>query len=156
MLLLPICMVAQELKIAFVNSNDIISSMPEITAMQNELEALRNSYQKDLKSMNDEYEKKMSDYISQKDSLPENILMNRVQDIQDLQGRMEILQQAAVKDIDSKQNELFEPILDKVRKAIEQVGEENDYTIFDSSAILAKGKGVIDATDKVRAKLGLK
>jgi len=42
-------------------------------------------------------------------------------------------------------------------KAIDSVGEENGYTcIMNPQVLLYKGKGVIDATDKVKAKLGLK
>ena len=60
---------------------------------------------------------------------------------------------------EKKEKELFTPIQEKLQKAIEQVGEENGYTLmllYNPNIILFMGKSAIDATDQVRAKLGLK
>ena len=159
LLLLPLGMVAQEMKIAVVKANDIIQQMPEFTEMQNELEKLQNQFQKEMKSFEDDYTRKYQDLMSQQDSLPENIYKVRVQDIQQTQMRMENFQQLATTEIEKKQNELFTPIQDKLQKAIDQVGEENGYTlmlVYNPGIILYMGKSAIDATSQVKAKLGLK
>ena len=159
MVLLPLGMVAQEIKIAIVNTSEVISVMPEVTAMENELMALHQKYQAELQSLENEYNRKNSDFVAQQDSLNENIQKLRIQEIQDIQTRLENLYQMAQQDIEKKRTDLSAPIQEKVMKAISEVGDENGYTcVFDPhpQIVLYTGKSVINATDKVKAKLGLK
>jgi len=157
MLLLPLSMVAQEVKIGTVKMNDITAVMPEVATLENTLMALNQTYQAELQSMENDYNRKYSEFVSQQDSLADNIKTLRIQDIQDLQSRMENLAQAAQQDIEKKQAELFAPIQDKIMKAIEQVGDENGFTcVMHATYMLYAGKTCEDITDKVKAKLGLK
>ncbi len=158
MLLLPLGMVAQELKIAIVNTNDIFNIMPEVSAMENQIVAMTKEYEKELQIMQDEYTRKYSDLTAQQDSLTENIRMMRIQEIQGIQDRIENFIPMANEARNKKQEELMTPIREKIQKAIDQVGDENSYTyILNPGALLYMNKSAaIDATDKVKAKLGLK
>jgi len=159
LLLLPLGMVAQELKIAVVKANDILAQMPEVIAMQAEMEKQQQIYQKEMKSFDDDYTRKYQDFMNQQDSLPENISKIRMQELQQMQMRMENFQQFATQELEKRQTELYAPIQEKLQKAIDQVGEENGYTlmlVYNPNIILFMGKSAIDATDKVKAKLGLK
>ena len=157
MALLPLCMVAQELKIAVVNYMAVINVMPETSNFENEMAALRKQYETHMKGLQDDYTRKNQELIAQQDSLTENIYKLRVQEIQELMTRMENLQQVAQQDMQDKQEKLLTPIREKIQKAIDQVGEENSYTlIINPEAILYMGKSAVDATDKVKAKLGIK
>ena len=155
--LLPLGMVAQELKIAFVKRMEIFNVMPEVSKMESDLAVLKTQYETNLKRLQDEYTQKMDEYMRQQDSLPENIKMLRVQEIENIAERSQGLQQAFYQDMEEQQNKMMAPIMEKMQKAIDQVGEENGYTvIIDSQVILYIGKTAIDATDKVKAKMGLK
>ena len=157
MLLLPLCMVAQELKIAIVNTQEVVNVMPEASAMETEMANLKKQYDNQLKLLTDEHTKKYSDLMAQQDSLTENIQKMRLQDIQNLELRIENFQQMASQELEKKYGELLKPIQEKLQKAIDQVGEENGYAgILDPRAFHYVGKAIIDATDKVKAKLGLK
>ena len=157
LLLLPLCMVAQEIKIAVVNTDDVFTAMPEISVLENTLMVEREKWQAELQSMENDYNRKYSDLMSQQDSLNENIKSMRIQEIQELQTRMENLYQMSQQDMQKKQEELLAPIREKIQKAIEDVGEENGYTlIIAPQALLFSGKAVIDATDKVKAKIGIR
>ena len=159
LLLLPLGMAAQEMKIAVVKANDILAQMPEVIAMNTEMEKQQQIFQKEMKSFEDDYTRKYQDLMNQQDSLPENIAKIRYQEIQQLQMRAENFQQYATQEIEKKQTELFAPIQEKLQKAIDQVGEENGYTmilLYNPNIILFMGKSAIDASEQVRAKLGLK
>jgi len=156
MALVPLCMVAQELKIAVVNTMEIFNVMPEISNFETEMAAYRKQYETNLKQMQDEYTRKYQDLIAQQDSLTENIYKFRVQEIQELETRMSNFTQLTQQEAQEKQEKLLTPIREKMQKAIDQVGEENGYLILNPEAILYLGKSVVDATDKVKAKLGLK
>jgi outer membrane protein len=158
MLLLPLGLVAQDLKIAIVNTNEIFNVMPEVSTMENEIMAMTQQYEKELQIMQDEYTRKYSDLTAQQDSLTDNIRMIRVQEIQDIQARIENFIPMANEARNKKQEELMTPIREKIQKAIDQVGEENNYTyILNPGALLYMSKSsAIDATAKVKAKMGLK
>ncbi len=61
-------------------------------------------------------------------------------------------------DYGERRNELLTPLINKVKKAIEDVGKENSYTyIIDSATgvLLHIGTGADNVTAKVKAKLGI-
>lgn len=156
-MILPLGAFAQEVKIAFVNTQEIFMAMPEVSAMEKQMADLNERYKSELKQMQDEYTKKYSDFVAQQDSLTENIKLRRMQEVQDMQGRMDNFMQVAQQDVQKKQQELVQPIQQKMMDAIKAVGSEKGYTcILDPQVLLYTGSNAIDATSFVRTKLGLK
>lgn len=155
-MLLPLGAFAQEVKIAFVKTQEVFMAMPEVSAMEKSMADLNEKYKGELKAMQDEYQKKYSDFVAQQDSLTENIKLRRMQEIQDIQGRIDNFMQVAQQDVQKKQQELLQPIQEKLQKAIQDVGAEKGYTyIIDPAALLYTGTNAVDATQFVRTKLGL-
>ncbi len=147
---------AQEVKIAFVNTQEIFMALPETKDAQQKIEQLNNDYKKELETMNGEYQKKYADFIEQQDSLTENIKIRRMQEVEDIRQRMDNLVQVAQQDVTKKQQELMAPIQQKMADAIRAVGTEQGYTyIVDPQILLYTGSNAIDATPLVKAKLGL-
>lgn len=148
---------AQEVKIAFVNTQEVFMALPEVADMQKKLEDLNAKYKKELETMQGEYQKKYSDFIAQQDSLTENIKVRRMQEVQDMQQRMDNFVQVAQQDVTKQQQDLLTPIQQKIQDAIKAVGAEKGYTyIIDPQVLLYQGSNAIDATQFVKAKLGLK
>ncbi len=155
-MLLPLGVFAQD-KIAIVNTADIFNVMPEVSAVEKQLATLNEQYEKEFKTMQDEYTKKYSEYMSQQDSLTENIKLRRQQEIQDLETRIQNFVPVAQQEMQKKQQELYAPIQQKMQDAIKAVGDEKGYTyILNPQVLLYKGNNAIDATDLVKAKLGIK
>ena len=113
---------AQEAKIAFVNTQEVFMAMPEVADMQKKLDELNAKYKKELETMQGEYQKKYSDFVAQQDSLTENIKVRRMQDIQDMQQRMDNFVQVAQQDVTKQQQDLITPIQQKISDAIKAVG----------------------------------
>jgi outer membrane protein len=91
--------------------------------------------------------------------MPESIKSTRQSEISDLEKRITTLQKTANDDLQKKQQELFAPVIEKVRKAIDEVGAENDLLyIFDLSTqgIIYESPKSNDITSLVKAKLNLK
>lgn len=148
---------AQEVRIAFVNTQEVFMALPEVADMQKKLEDLNAKYKKELETMQGEYQKKYSDFIAQQDSLTENIKVRRMQEVQDMQQRMDNFVQVAQQDVAKQQQDLLTPIQQKIQDAIKAVGAEKGYTyIIDPQVLLYQGSNAIDATQFVKAKLGLK
>lgn len=156
LMILPLGAIAQEVKIAFVKTQEVFMAMPEVSVMEKQMADLNEKYRVELKQMQDEYQKKYSDFVAQQDSLTENIKLRRMQEIQDIQERMDNFVQVAQQDVQKKQQELLQPIQQKLHEAIQKVGEEKGYTyIIDPAALLYTGTNAVDATPFVRTKLGL-
>jgi outer membrane protein len=155
-MILPLGVVAQEIKIAYVNVQEIFMAMPELSTIEKQLTDLNEVYTRDLKVMQDEYQKKSSDYIAQQDSLTENIKLRRMQEIEDIRTRIENFVPIAQQDMQKKQEELYKPVQERIQNAIKAVGEEKGYTyIIDPQVFLFTSDNAINATQFVRAKLGI-
>ena len=148
LMILPLGAIAQEVKIAFVKTQEVFMAMPEVSGMEKQMADLNEKYRVELKQY--------SDFVAQQDSLTENIKLRRMQEIQDIQERMDNFVQVAQQDVQKKQQELLQPIQQKLHEAIQKVGEEKGYTyIIDPAALLYTGTNAVDATPFVRTKLGL-
>lgn len=157
LILLPLGVVAQEAKIAIVNTVEIFNAMPEVSDVENQLAALNEQYEKEFKVMQDEYNKKFAEYVEQRDSLTDNIRLRREQEIQDLETRIQNFVPVAQQEMQKRQGELYTPIQEKLQNAIKSVGDEKGYTyILNPQVLLYTGNSAIDATSFVKAKLGLK
>ena len=156
LMVLPLGVVAQNAKIAFVKTQEVFMAMPEVSTMEKQMADLNEKYKNELNQMQEEYNKKYSDFVAQQDSLTENIKLRRMQEINDIQDRMNNFVQVAQQDVQKKQQELLQPIQQKLQDAIQKVGAENGYTyIIDPVALLYTGTDAVDATPLVRTKLGL-
>jgi outer membrane protein len=157
LLLFPLGLAAQEVKIAIVNTQEVFNLLPELSDVENQMATLYKQYEEQIKGMEEEYNRKFADYTAQSDSLTENIKILRMQEIQDIQTRLENFVPTARQELEKKQNELMTPLQEKIQKAIKDVADENGYShVISPQVLLYQGSSAIDATDKVKAKLGLK
>ena len=157
LVMLPFSIFAQESqKIAYVNLTDVYVAMPEYKQMQDSLKKSEAEFQNELQGMSDEYTKKLSDYVSQRDSLNESIKLRREQELDNIRQRAENFQQLAAQQQDALQQSLAAPIQDKLQKAINEVGKENNFLyIANSQVFLYLAPHATDATPMVRKKLGI-
>ena len=156
-LCLPLGMMAQEVKIAHVNSMEIFGAMPETSAAETELANLNQSIRAELQGMQEEYNRKYADFMQQSDSLVQSIKIRRMQEIENIKEKIEIFYQQAEQEIAKKRNDLQAPIIQKIHDAIKAIGEEQGYTfIMEAGAFLYISPKTFDATPQVKAKLGLK
>ena len=84
----------------------------------------------------------------------------RMEEIQQYQDRLKQFSENAQQEIQKKQAELMQPISEKIKKAISDVGKENGFIyIFEMAAgtsILYNSAVSIDVTPLVKGKLGIK
>ena len=157
LLFLPLCMVAQEQKIAYVNSEEIFYLMPEFEKFQKDYENEQKAYTERLEDMKREQDRITASIVAKGDSLTENIRMIHLNQIQGIQENMENLLNSAQQELGKKQQDFQVAQFEKIQKAVDSVCEENGYAyVLDARAITSIGNGAINATDKVKTKLGIK
>lgn len=156
---LPISLMAQEGKLGHINSQDILTIMPERADIEKKINDLQSQWEKELEKMNVEYNTKIKEYQEKQATMPESIKQARQSEIADIEQRITTFKQQAYTDLQKKQQELFAPVVDKVKKAINEVGAEGNYLyIFDlgTQTIIYQSPKSSDITPLVKKKLGLK
>ena len=158
MAVLPFGAFAQ--KFGHINSSDIIPLMSEYKAAQAEMEELVKQYQEELDYMQNEYSKKVDDYMKNRETLPESIRERREQELMESQQKMQQYYNDCEVNKNQKENQLMGAIEDKVLKAIKAVGEEGGYVcIFNiAGGVVPYVSSTLttDVTEAVKAKLGIK
>ncbi len=150
-------LVANAQKLGYVNYQEIIEQMPEVKVVSAQLDTLTKQYENEFLKMRQEYENKIKEYQANVETMPESIKEVRASEIGELQQRIEMFQQTAQTDLQNKQRTLMEPVLKKLKEAIEAVGKANNYTyIFDASAMLYTAPDADDVKPLVKAQLGIK
>ena len=156
--ILPLGVMAQS-KFAHMNSQDVITVMPEFTKAQADLEALSKQYTEEMQRSEQEFNRKYQELIQQQDSLPRNILERRQKEVQDMAQRQQQFQQEAYQAMEKAQQEAMVPIYNKLNEAVQAVGKaEGVVYIFDvaRTPVAYIGAESIDVTAKVKAQLGIK
>jgi outer membrane protein len=144
-------------KIGHINSNELLSAMPERTKIQKDLETYANDLRTTLETMRKEYETKIKDFQGKQDVMTEVIKNSKIKEITDLEKRITEFQQTAEADLQKKEEELLQPVIDKAKEAINAVAKEGSYTlVLDSSVgvVLYSVEGD-DILPAVKKKLGL-
>ncbi|MBQ1827659.1 MAG: OmpH family outer membrane protein [Prevotella sp.] len=146
-------------KFGHVNSQEIVQAMPEFTKARTDIEALTKQYEADLKSMQEELQKKSEAYEKEQASLPANIKERREKELQDMYQKIQQSYQDNQQALAKEQSERMQAITTKVLDAIKQVGQSGGYVyIMDLTGGIPYISTTLstDVTSQVKAKLGLK
>ena len=147
-----------QVAVAYVNTTDLLSAFPAKEEATQKLVALSENYKKELELMQNEYNKKYSDYITYQGSLAENIKLRRMQELTELENKMQQFMQLAQKDIEQQEKAMLEPLKKRISDAIRQVGVEHNFTVIYDLAnpgIAFVNPVAVDANPLVKAKLGI-
>ncbi len=157
-LALPLSVMAQT-KFGHMNSQEVITAMPEYTKAQTDLDAMAKQYQEEMQRTQEEFNKKYQEFLAQADSLPRNIAERRQKELQDMDQRQQQFQQEVYQSMQKAQQDALTPIYQKLETAIQAVGKaEGVIYIFDiaRTPVAYIGAESVDLTAKVKAQLGIK
>ncbi|KQC29907.1 OmpH family outer membrane protein [Flagellimonas eckloniae] len=135
-------------KIAHINVQQLLSEMPEMIAAQSELKKLEETYSADLKGSMTEFQNKATQYQNESTSKSREENEKRAIELQEIQKNIQNAEQAAMQEMQKKQQALFAPISEKAKASIEKVAAAQgvDYVIDASpglSLIVAKGQDLL-------------
>ncbi len=148
-----------KLKFGHLNSNDLFALMPEKEVAQKTLQDYSKQLEDQLVAMQDELEKKYTDYQANQAKLTDVIKKDKESELTSMQQRIQTFQTNAQQELQKKESELLQPIIEKAKKAIEEVSKENGYTyVFDTGtgSLLYWPKDADDIMPLVKTKLGIK
>lgn len=143
-------------KLAYVDANAIFTTMPEMKALDQQLQNLQTSKQAELEKQGKALQDLMKKYQDEAGSQTQQINEQRSAEVQKLQDNLQQMYAAAQKDIADKRDAGLDPIEKKINDAIAKVAKAAGYDyVFDSSSPALLYKAGIDATPAVKKELGL-
>lgn len=155
MIALPMSVFAQ--KFAVINTNALMESMPEIKTVNEQMEAATKKYEDEFAKLQEEFDKKYEEFQALDANTPQTIKDRRMQEMQELDNKIQQFRQTASQDLQRQQQQLLAPIQESVMKAVQNVGAEGGYTfVFESMVPVYVGTDVTDITDTVKSRLGVK
>ncbi|MCM1051678.1 MAG: OmpH family outer membrane protein [Paenibacillus sp.] len=155
MIALPMSVFAQ--KFAVINTQLLMESMPEIKTINEQIEAANKKYQDEFSKLQEEMQKKYDEFQNLEETTPQTIKDRRMQEMQELDNKIQQFRQEALNDLQRQQQQLMAPVQEKVVKAIQAIGAEGGYTfVFENVMPLYTGTDVTDITDTVKTRLGVK
>ncbi len=149
---------AQTVKFGHINSEELIQAMPEYDSAQNQVMKLKEQYDLEVERIQVEINKKIDEYNKNEKTMSDLIKEAKASEIQDMQTRLQNFAQTASQDLQQKSMTYMQPVMDKARKAISDVAEEEGLIyVFDVSQgnpVYFSSKSV-DVLPLVLKKLGL-
>ena len=153
LLLLVTVSVTAQSKIAHIDSQSLISEMPEVKEAQAQLEKLQKTYATEIDASMKEYQTKLQTYSADAQNQTDVTNQARQKELAGMEQNIQQYQQTASQDIQKKQADLLKPLIEKARAAIQKVarGLGYDYVIDGTqggSLILSDGKDLIEDVKK--------
>ena len=138
LILILLCLVSlftySQNKLGHINSEELVSLMPELQNVQTELTKIQEKADVTYKGMLQEYQNKVIAYQNDEKNLSGPTLDARQKEIIDLENRIAQFEQASQKSFQDKYVELLQPIQEKAVNAINDIAKSQKYTyIFDIS-----------------------
>lgn len=150
---------AQPQKIGYLNAQAILADMQEVKAADSQLEAFAKQLANKDSVMVVTFQAKAADLQKKADegTIAPVQLEQEKKKLEDERNKIAQYEQDMQQQMAKKRQELYQPLLDKVNKAIQEVAKENGfiYVIDAAAGTLLYADEKNDLQNLVRAKLGL-
>lgn len=145
---LPLTASYAQSKVAHIDTQKLISEMPEVIAAQKQLEQLEKTYTTEIENTYKEFQTKAQSYSADAANQTDVTNQARQKELETMQQNINQYRETAAQDLQKKQVEMMRPLYDKARAAIEKVAAAQGFDyVLDSSAggsvIMAKGKDLM-------------
>jgi outer membrane protein len=145
--------VSAQTKVAHIDVQALMTSMPEMKTAQDQLKKIQDTYDKDYKNMVTEYQTKLQKYEQESATAGDALNETRSKEMQDMGARIQQFQQTAQKELGQKEVDLLKPIMEKAQAAVKKVAKAKQITyVLDATAgsgvIVADGEDLLVAVKK--------
>ena len=148
-------------KYGYIDSEYILSNIPEYKEAQKELDRIAANWQKDIEKKFASIDSMYKKYQVEAITLPDNLKQKREEDIVKAEQDAKDLQKKRFGkdgDLFKKREELVKPIQDRVFNAIEALAKDRGYAfVFDAagSMTIVYADPKFDLNDQVMQRLGI-
>ena len=109
------------LSIGYLNYDSVLHAMPQYAAMQQDMQRLRQSYEREMKRVEDEFNQKYERFLEERAQYPRTILLKRQQELQDMMQRNVDFRTKARIELQQAEQQACNPLRQLLRKAVATV-----------------------------------
>jgi outer membrane protein len=144
-------------KYGYISRDELYKAMPDYDSAAVKVEKIRKEYENQLAGMQNEYNTKTASLNDSRD-ISDFVRQTKQQELKTLDIRIQLFQVKATQQLSDKNNEYFQPVLDKADKAIKDVAIEQGLVfVLDGGQLLySDEKKCTNILPLVKTKLGLK
>jgi outer membrane protein len=144
-------------KLGRVNFTELYQLAPEADAAREQINAMSNEAQETYSSMVEEFQSKYNQYQQKSASWTAAIKEAKEKELSDINTRIQEFQQTISQELQQKQAELMNPIMEKAQKAVQDLAKaQGIVAVFDSgSALYFDEAAVVDLTPAARKAMGI-
>ena len=138
---------AKPIKLGHLDVQKLMDVMPDVKKADETLQAKQADIQKELASMTETYQKLFQEYQTNAKTYTDLVRANKEQEIQTLGERIQNFRDVADQQMQETYRQLMGEIMEKIKKAAQEVGKENGFTyIFIAMPSPTQG-GILYAAD---------
>lgn len=146
--------VSNPVKIGFVDRESLISTHPKTSQIKTTLDALQEDFEKELKRMTSEYNKKVREYLEKNATFSKPIKLARQAEITETEKRIAFYKQRFEEEFTKEKDSLMIPVYQEVDSLIKNVSEELKLTIVvDKEELLFFSADCIDLQPVIKQKV---
>ncbi len=155
--LLVAALPASAQKFGYVNSEELVMSLPEIETVKADLQKLGEQFMLQIEEMQVEFNNKLDEYQKTEATLTESIKALRQEELTNISQRIQQLQEQGQRELSAKEGELMAPLVEKVRSAIESVMRAQSLAgVFEGQALVTVDDTFMtDVTPLVKIFMGI-
>ena len=150
---------AQAVKFGHFDSNAFMEQMPDVKEVQKTIDVEQSKIEKTITTLNEDFQKMYQEYQQKGAQMTETEQVEKEKELQESYQKIQQYVQVSRQEIAQKQRELMTPIIQRVMRAVQEVGVENNflYIIEEKAgvAIYVSGTKSTDITPLVKKKLGI-
>lgn len=149
-------------KYGYINSEELITAMPDLDSVNVKLEKIVDDYRSQLEIIQVELNNKYQDYQKNSATYSEATQQSKQSELNDLSKRYNDFNQLAQTNVQQKQAELMQPVVEKANNAIKKVAQANGLIFVFDTAPQTNALAYFDETQlvnilaAVKAELGIK
>ena len=111
----------------YLSYDAVLKAMPAYKEAQKNLDDLKANYAKELERSETEFSKQFAEYVDGQKSFPENILLKRQKELQQLMEQSLKFKQEAQQLLEKAEAELMQPVHQRLNEALSKIGAQKGY-----------------------------
>ncbi len=151
---------AQTQKIGHMDMQYVLSAMPEMKQVQSQLQTLQGQLEKQAQAKQKDFEEKYNRYVTEGSTMAEAIRVDLEKELAQMQQSAQEFATNAQQTLQQKEQQLMQPLYDKIGKAINEVAKEGGYSYIINAGVpgldvLYYADPANDASNAVLIKMGI-
>ncbi len=148
----------QPMKFGHIDTQEVLNSLPELKVIQTQLETEYKEKENQLATMQADLKSQQDEYVKVAQTMTPQARAEKEKGLQDMGQKVQNYYMLAQQQLQAREQELKMPLVQRVKTAIQEVGDENGFLyIFEtaSNMPLYRSEKSIDVSSLVKKKMGI-